>query len=197
MRPHHFAKIAIRVLALFLVYRALEFGITQMIQGQFAIGMMGRSALTGEYSIDPKITEAIKTLRIMTGIGAIVPLFLAGVLWFAAPILSLWIAGSEEDSRHENDGLPLRATLIQTAAIIMIAVAASTLPKLIYDFQADHLRDPSITLMTSKVFPDSIQFLAKTFVGGIMLLVVKKTLPRRPNQLAEQAAAGDGDKPKN
>lgn len=191
MKQHHFAKIAIRILALFLVYRGLEFGVTQMLQCQLLVGAID---LSGQ-PIDPKTSEAIKVFWIMTGIGAIAPAFLAGVLWFVAPILSRWMAGTEENCRFEDDGLPLRAMLIQGAAIIMIAMAASTLPKLAYDLQVDYRTDPSITLVTSRVFPDAIQFFAKIFVGGIMLLMVKKKLLPRPSQHAEQAAASGGESP--
>lgn len=182
MRPHQFATIAIRVLALFLVYRGLEFGISQMIQGQLAIGMMEHTGTSGQDQTDTRIGEMIASLRIMTGIGAVVPIFLAGVLWFMAPVLARRVAGPEEGLRPVTDELPLQASLIQVAAIIMFAMAASTLPKMIYDFQWQHRRDPSITLMTSKVFPDVIQFLSKIFVGWIMLIVVKRKFARRPSQ---------------
>ena len=192
MKPQHVANISIRILALFLVYRGLEFGIAQMIHSQFATGMMEQSGTMGGHdTLDPKIQEMIRTLRIMTGIGALVPILLAVVLWYAAPILSRWMIPSEEDSRREDNTLPIRTTLIQVAAIIMIAMAASTLPQMAYDFQVAHQRDHTITLMTSKVFPDVIQFLAKIFIGGVMLLLVKKKLLFHPSPLAEQSGESD------
>jgi hypothetical protein len=191
MTPNQVAKIAIRTLSIFLVYRALEFGITQVIQGQYALGIMNQSVGTGD-SVDPKISEAIRALRMMTAVGAIIPILLAGALWFVAPTLSRWVAGSDADSFHENGSLPLRATLLQVAAIVIIAMAATTLPKLVYEYQVDLRRDPSITLMTSKVFPDAIQFFTKVFVGGVMLLVVKKKLLGHPDQRAEHIVDGNG-----
>jgi len=127
----------------------------------------------------------------MTAIGALVPVLLAAALWFLAPVLSRWVVGSNEESSQGNESLPHRSTLLQVAAIVIIAMAATTLPKMIYDIQNEYRRDPSITLMTSKIFPDAIQFFAKVIVGGIMILVVKKRYAPTITNIAEQITPAD------
>ena len=185
MRPNQLALIALRTLAIFLVYRGLEFGISQYLHGHFSLQILNRP-------FDEETRKAVGIFRGMSLFGALVPICLAFGLWFAAPLLSRFIAPSLDDPSPPTSGTSLRDSLIMAGAVIIIGIGASALPKIIFDYRMEHLKDNTVTVSESKVFPDMLQVLGKVLVGGTMLLIVNKRSAPRQNKPAEQASSSNG-----
>lgn len=179
MKPNQLALIALRTLAIFLVYRGLEFGISQYLQGHFSLQILNRP-------FDEEMRKVVGIFRSMSLVGALIPICLAFGLWFSAPMLARFIAPGVDDPSSPTSGASLRDSLIMAGAVIMIGIGASSLPKIIFDYRIEHLKDKTVTISESKVFPDMLQVLGKVLVGGTMLLIVNKRSAPRKKGLAEQ-----------
>lgn len=186
MRPNQLAQIALRVLAIFLVYRGLEFGISQYLQGHFSLQVLNRP-------FDEEMRKAVGIFRSMTMVGALVPVGLAFGLWFVAPLLARFMAPATEVPSSPTSGASLRDSLIMAGAIIMIGIGASALPKILFDYRMEIRRDKTMTIPESKVFPDMLQVLGKVLVGGTMLLIVNRRSAPRRNMSADQPAHPTAD----
>jgi hypothetical protein len=173
MKPRQLALIALRTLAIFLVFRGLEFGISQYLQLHYSLHILSRP-------VDEEMRMAFGIIRTMTVVAAFVPIGLAFGLWFSAPLLARFIAPAEEDSSSSTSGASLRDSLMMAGAIIIIGVGASSLPKILFEYRVEHRKDRTITLSESKVFPDMLQVLGKVLVGGTML-------PQCANDAGERA----------
>jgi hypothetical protein len=176
MKSYHIAQIALRTLAIFLVYRGLEFGISQL-------GLGYLTALTLPNPPDEATARFIGSFRIMTVVGALIPLGLAAGLWFSAPWLARQVAPRDVESAPAPKEPALRGTLILVAAVMMLGTAASALPKLVFDLQAEHRKLPPETLTESVVFPDILQFFGKVVVGGALLLWANKGSSRAAGEV--------------
>ena len=185
MRPNQLALIALRTLAIFLVFRGLEFGISQYLQGHFSLQILNRP-------LDEEMRKAVGVFRSMSLVGALVPIVLAFGLWFSAPLLARFIAPTVEDPSSPTSGASLRDSLIMAGAVIIIGIGASSLPKIIFDYRMEHRKNKTVTLSESKVFPDMLQVFGKVLVGGTMLLIVNKRSAPRQNMPAEQGVTPNG-----
>lgn len=161
------AQISVRTLAILLGFKSIEFGISTILQVQLSMGVL-------QGNIDGKMEQMIGTYRVLAFVGAMVPLALAAGLWFSAPWLARLMVPGDDTALPPGNPLSLPETLVQVAAVVIIGLAVSSAPSLVFDFQSQLRQDPSVTLMTARAFPDLIQFLAKAFVGATLLVVVRK-----------------------
>jgi hypothetical protein len=152
MKPQHLAQILLRIVAIFLIWRALEFGISQYVGFQYQMKIYTPST-------DEETTDIFRSVQVMIFLSATIPVVLGGLLWWLAPKLSRFIV--------QGDAL-------NSAGFVFIAIALSALPQIIYSFSIERIRDPKLTVLTSRVFPDALQFIGKILVGGIILIIVKK-----------------------
>lgn len=166
MRPNEFAQIAIRTLALFLVYKSIEFGISMLLQAHYSLQLIESSG--------DQTSQAAQIIRVMLVMSTLVPLGLAAALWFFAPWLSWKVIPGDKEQPVEKLSLPLRDTLVQVAGIVLIGVAVAGIPQIAYDYHNARRRDPEVGLMDTKSFPEVLLLLGNAFVGAGMLLGVKK-----------------------
>lgn len=176
MKPHNLAQIFLRIVAIFLVWRALEFGISQYVGFQYQMKIYTPST-------DEKMTDIFRSVQVVILLSAVIPIILAGLLWWLAPKLAQFIVPGDS-LNSEPDQLSVSSyTLMQVAGFVFIAIALSALPQIIYSFSTERIHDPTLTVMTSRVFPDALQFIGKILVGGIILIFVKeKTKQKRPRE---------------
>ena len=167
MKSTSLAQIAIRTLALFLFYKAVEFGISAYVQGYLWLE-------TKSVPVDAESHRLLGIARLMILVSSLIPAGLAGLLWMTAPQLARWTVPADEETPPAKLPQSLSSTLLQVTAIVFIGTAVATLPKLLYDFQNDSRRDPAVTIRTSKAFPDALLFMGKIIVGGVLLIVVKR-----------------------
>ena len=154
-----------------LVWRALEFGISQYVGFQYQMKIYTPSA-------DEEMTEIFRSVQVVILLSAVIPLFLAGLLWWLAPRLAQFVV-AERSLDIEPAQLSVSSlTLMQVAGFVFIALALTNLPQIIYSFWAESIQDPTLTIMTSRVFPDALQFFGKIVVGCIILIIVKEQTKR-------------------
>lgn len=104
------------------------------------------------------------------------------------------MVSDDEDDPSQASCFPSLGMLIQAAGIILIAVAAASLPQMIYVHLQDHQPSPDDALMQAQLNLDVIKWIAKVFVGGLMLVLVKKRmLPASYYQLPKPAEPAGKD----
>ncbi len=138
-------------------------------------------------STDKEMTDIFRSVQVVILLSALIPILLAGMLWWLAPRFAQLIVPIDD-----LDGKPAQLSvssyaLLQVAGFVFIALALSALPQIIFSFSTERTQDPTLSVMTSRVFPDALQFLGKILVGGIILIMVKEKTKQR-NPRAEQAA---------
>lgn len=171
-RPHLMARIALRTLSLFLLWRGIEHGLGTFSSMAFQMQMM----LAG---MDHEMKEVYQGMWRMGLVSLALPLLLAVALWFLAPVLARLMVGRvAEDEPEPARELPVNAALVQVAGLVFIALAVVMVPQIIYGYQADLRRDAAVTVWQSSVALMMIQCLAKFAVGGALLVLLKKRLLR-------------------
>ncbi len=174
----HLAQIALRILSIFLIYRSLEFGISQILYAFYSTQMLGQTPNLG---MDDE-TRRMMQIYFLSSITAIlVPMGLAVGLWFLAPWLSRLVANTDEEASPPINPRFWRDTIILGGAILILGVAGASLPKMAFDYRMEK-RDPTMSPMESKVYPDVLQFLGKVLVGGALLLSVKNRFWSAPDR---------------
>ena len=182
MKPQHLAQILLRVVAIFLVWRALEFGISQYVGFQYQMKIYTPST-------DKEVTDIFRSVQLVILLSALIPILLAGLLWWLAPRFAPLVVPDDDALNSKPAQLSVSSyALLQVAGFVFIALALSGLPQIIFSFSTERTQDPTLTVMTSRVFPDALQFLGKILVGGIILIIVKEKTKQR-NPRAEQAAS--------
>jgi hypothetical protein len=184
MKPQHLAQILLRIVAIFLIWRALEFGISQYVGFQYQMKIYTPST-------DEETTDIFRSVQVMIFLSATIPVVLGGLLWWLAQKLSRFIVQGDALNSESRWFTVSSYTLLHVAGFVFIAIALSALPQIIYSFSTERIRDPKLTVLTSRVFPDALQFIGKILVGGIILIIVKE---KQKNSRAEQDATSDGDK---
>jgi hypothetical protein len=169
MRAPQLAQVLLRVVAIFIVWRTLEFGISQFIGFQYQMKVLTPSS-------DPSIAKAFASIQWIILISTAIPLVAAALLWQLAPGLSKKIIHEDVPVSAAAASTPLPvpvSTLLQVAGCVFIALAFANLPQIIYSFSVERLRAPEITVITSQVFPEALHFIGKIIVGGILILISK------------------------
>ena len=184
MKPHHLAQVLLRIVAIFLVWRAVEFGISQYVGFQYQMKIYTPST-------DERMVEIFRSVQVMILFSALVPIVL-GILWWLSPKLALLIVPGDTSVVESSRLIVPAHGLLQVAAFVFIALAVSNLPQIIFSFSAERTKDPTITVMTSRVFPDALQFIGKIIVGGIILIIVKQDMQQKKPR-AEQTGDGDAE----
>ena len=182
MKPHHLAQILLRIVAIFLVWRALEFGISQYVGFQYQMKIYTPST-------DKEMTDIFRSVQIMIFLSTVIPITLAGLFWWLAPRLAQFIVPGNAFNSEPRQISVSSYTLLQVAGFVFIAMALSALPQIIYSFSTERIKDPTLTILTSRVFPDALQFIGKILVGGIILIIVKE---KQKNPRAEQVMPPNG-----
>ena len=177
MPPNQLAHIAVRMLALFLFWKAVESGLSQYMSTHYQLGVLTPAA--GELADNPEVKSAIRAMWTMVLIGTAVPLVLALALWFDAPRLARMIVGPGQQQPITvpvAPGMPLHLTLLLVAGLVFIAVAMADVPKTIMEIWREMRRDPYMTWENSRVSPEVLLILGKVVVGGCLLVAVRKQM---------------------